>query len=69
MVRLGTVYKAARLLEKTWPTESDFYGPCFCHLVILLLLCRAEWGLSRIGETLLPDLLEYAIWMSLVDSR
>ena len=69
MVRPGTVYKAARLLERTWPTESEFYGPCFCHLVTLLLLYTTEWGPSRMGKTFLPGLLEYAIWKSPVDSR
>ena len=69
MVRQGTVYRVALLLGRTYPTEPELYEPCFYHLVILPWLCRVVWGPSRMGETPLYGLLEYAIWRSPVDSR
>ena len=69
MVRRGTVCIAARLLGRTWHTESGFCVLCFCHQVAPLWLCRAVWGLSRMGEHPLSGLLAYSVWMSLVDSR
>ena len=69
MVRRGTVYIAARLLWRTWRTESEFCVICFCHLVVPLWLYRAVWDPSRMGEPPLFGLFGYVIWMSLVCSR
>ena len=69
MVRRGIVYIAARLLGRTWWTESEFCVLCFSHWVAPLWLCRAVWDQSKMGEPPLSGLLAYVVWMSLVDSR